>query len=141
MSVYNTQMIATPAQCQSLIKAAEADKLIIQTRIVNLNTSFQQKSTKGPDIEAAHTSVEASIPNFQAFANSLPDGDDLKDEMLKRVKRMEILEIDLSNRVEKFGVVQLLGIQLDLAIANLILNELQLFIDAVKARETELTAA
>jgi hypothetical protein len=38
-------------------------------------------------------------------------------------------------------VVPLLEIQLDLAIANLILNELQLFIDAVKARETELTAA
>ena len=141
MSTYNTQLIATPAQCQLLIKSAEADKLVVQTRIVNLNTSFQQKSTKGPDIEAAHTSVESSIPNFQAFANSLPDSDPLKDDMLKRVKRMEILEIDLSNRVEKFGVVPLLEIQLDLAIANLILNELQLFIDAVKARETELTAA
>jgi hypothetical protein len=134
VSTINFDWIKTEDECTEVTDNANVEKAQVETRITNLEQKLGDKIAKGPGITNEFEANQIQGASVKTWVEGLPESD-LKSQNLKTLKRLEIRQITLGNRVESYNVVALLETQLDLAIAKLIRSEIVAFIDGVAARK------
>lgn len=138
--MYSLNKITTVADCDVLLTWAEKEKSDLTFKQLSVERLTVNYSSASVEIDAVLQGVMAEIDATQTVLAALPEGP-TKEDLEKKLTRLEYRKFLLENRKESYGSVALLGKELDLERINKELDEVEVFIADVNARKAILQAA
>lgn len=138
--MYSLNKITTVADCDVLLTWAEKEKSDLTFKQLSVERLTVNYSSASVEIDAVLQGVMAEIDATQTVLAALPEGP-TKEDLEKKVTRLEYKKFLLENRKESYGSVALLEKELDLDRINRELDGVETFIVDVTARKAALQAA
>ena len=134
---YSVEMLATVEQCDTLLELAQAQKDDLEFSKSSESRDLSNYQDRTVKVEADLMAVSAELEALQTMVDTLPEGD-LKQDTQSRIKRLEYRKWLLEMRSETYGVTSLLERELDLAIIDRKIEEVDTLIQAVTDRKATL---
>jgi hypothetical protein len=134
---YTVSILATKADCQTLIDIATTEKESLAYRKTGIDRQRQNVTFTSAEIETELASVNAEITALQAVINGLPDGP-TKQETDVKLKKAEYKKFLLDQRKGNYGVLSVLEKEYDISCIEKNVAETDLFIQAVTDRMNSL---
>lgn len=138
--MYSLNKITTVADCDVLLTWAEKEKSDLTFKQLSVERLTVNYSSTSVEIDAVLQGVMAEIDATETVLAALPEGP-TKEDLEKKLTRLEYKKFLLENRKESYGSVALLEKELDLERINKELDEVEVFIADVNARKVILQAA
>ncbi len=138
--MYSLNKITTVADCDVLLTWAEKEKSDLTFKQLSVERITVNYSSASVEIDAILQGVIAEIDATQTVIDALPEGP-TKEDLVKKLTRLEYKKFLLENRKESYGSVALLEKELDLDRINRELDGVETFIVDVTARKAALQAA
>lgn len=138
--MYSLNKITTVADCDVLLTWAEKEKSDLTFKQLSVERLTVNYSSTSVEIDAVLQGVIAEIDATETVLAALPEGP-TKEDLEKKLTRLEYKKFLLENRKESYGSVALLEKELDLERINKELDEVEVFIADVNARKLILQAA
>ncbi|CAM3506610.1 hypothetical protein FSS13T_09960 [Flavobacterium saliperosum S13] len=138
--MYSLNKITTVADCDVLLTWAEKEKSDLTFKQLSVERLTVNYSSTSVEIDAVLQGVIAEIDATETVLAALPEGP-TKEDLEKKLTRLEYKKFLLENRKESYGSVALLEKELDLERINKELDEVEVFIADVNARKVILQAA
>lgn len=135
--MYSLNKITTVADCNVLLTWAEKEKSDLTFKQLSVERVTVNYGSTSVEIDAVLQGVNIELNANQAVFATLPEGQS-KEEMEKKIKRLEYKKFLLENRKESYGSVALLEKELDLERINKELDEVDTFISTVTAHKATL---
>jgi hypothetical protein len=135
--MYSLNKITTVADCNVLLTWAEKEKSDLTFKQLSVERVTVNYGSTSIEIDAVLQGVNIELNANQAVFATLPEGPS-KEEMEKKIKRLEYKKFLLENRKESYGSVALLEKELDLERINKELDEVDVFITTVTAHKATL---
>jgi hypothetical protein len=135
--MYSLNKINTVADCNVLLTWAEKEKSDLTFKQLSVERVTVNYGSTSVEIDAVLQGVNIELNANQAVFATLPEGQS-KEEMEKKIKRLEYKKFLLENRKESYGSVALLEKELDLERINKELDEVDVFITTVTAHKATL---
>jgi hypothetical protein len=135
--MYSLNKITTVADCNVLLTWAEKEKSDLTFKQLSVERVTVNYGSTSVEIDAVLQGVNIELNANQAVFATLPEGQS-KEEMEKKIKRLEYKKFLLENRKESYGSVALLEKELDLERINKELDEVDVFITTVTAHKATL---
>lgn len=136
MFIYNTEWIKTVAQCVQMIQNANAEKAILDVKIINSDRRNKIQSDRIADYNEVKTRIDTLTPIVGTF----PDPE-IKDEIEKDLYTLGNRVKVLSDQLEGHTEIEMLDDQHDLRCVTLVREEKIAYIAALEARKAQLEAA
>jgi hypothetical protein len=136
MFTYNTEWIKTVAQCSLLIQNANAEKALLEAKIINNDRRLKIQTDRNTD----YNEVQNRIATLTPLVDTFPD-QKIKDKIEKDLILLDYREKVLSDQVEGHTEIELLDDQHDIRCATLVRDEKIAYIAALEARKAQLEAA
>ena len=138
--MYSLNKITTVADCDVLLTWAEKEKSDLTFKQLSVERITVNYSSASVEIDAILQGVIAEIDATQTVIDALPEGP-TKEDLVKKLTRLEYKKFLLENRKESYGSVALLEKELYLDRINRELDGVETFIVDVTARKAALQAA
>ena len=138
--MYSLNKITSVADCDVLLTWAEKEKSDLTFKQLSVERITVNYSSASVEIDAILQGVIAEIDATQTVIDALPEGP-TKEDLVKKLTRLEYKKFLLENRKESYGSVALLEKELDLDRINRELDGVETFIVDVTARKAALQAA
>lgn len=138
--MYSLNKITTVADCNVLLTWAEKEKSDLTFKQLSVERVTVNYGSTSVEIDAVLQGVNIELNANQTVFATLPEGPS-KEEMEKKIKRLEYKKFLLENRKESYGSVALLEKELDLERINKELDEVEAFITSVTDHKATLPVA
>lgn len=135
--MYSLNKITTVADCNVLLTWAEKEKSDLTFKQLSIERITVNYGSTSVEIDAVLQAVNIELNANQTVFVTLSEGPS-KEDMEKKIKRLEYKKFLLENRKESYGAVALLEKQLDLARVEKELDEVDAFIETVTAHKATL---
>jgi len=134
---YTVSKLTTAVACdQAIATATERKNDLLFQQTVSEKTKTDQVSIVN-QTNASLVSVLAEITGAEAAIAALPDGKD-KEAYTSKLRRLNDRKENLEDRLKRSGSASLLETELDAALINIQLTEIDSFVSAVTARKATL---
>jgi hypothetical protein len=138
--IYSVQNLTEVADCEMLITISQKEKADLEYQKLSAERLTTRYTENSVEIEATLQGVIAELEAVETILTIVPEGP-TKDDLLNRKTKLEYKKFLLENRKASYGVVALLEKQMELQRINSEITEVDVFINAVTDRKTELEAA
>lgn len=128
--MYSLNKITTVADCNVLLTWAEKEKSDLTFKQLSVERVTVNYSSTSVEVDAILQGVNIELNANLTVFNSLPEGP-AKEDMEKKIKRLDYKKFLLENRKESYGSIALLEKELDLKRINKELNEVEAFITTI----------
>ena len=135
--MYSLNKITTVADCNVLLTWAEKEKSDLAHKHYTIERLAINFGSTSAEIEAILQGVNIELTANQTIFASLPEGPS-KEEMEKKIRKLDYKKFLLENRKESYGTIALLEKELDLERINKELDEVNTFITTVTAHKATL---
>ncbi|WP_162127950.1 hypothetical protein [Flavobacterium phycosphaerae] len=137
---YSVQNLTQVADCNVLLTWAEREKADLAFKKTAEERLIVKYAETSIEIDAVLQGVITELAVTDGIIASLPDGP-VKDEQLKKRKKIDYKKFLLETRRETYGVIALLQKELDVTRLDRELAEIDVFIETVKTYKENLLAA
>lgn len=134
---YSVNLLATVAECDSVLAVADKEKKDLSYRKTSLERQKESYTSNSIEIDADMAATDAEITALQGIVAALPAGS-ARDDNETRLKRLELKKFLLAQKDKSFGGVALLVREFDLERVNKELTEADAFITAVTDRKANI---
>jgi hypothetical protein len=135
--MYSIQKLTQVSDCDVLLSWAQREKEDLELKKLNEIKLTKNYSDTSISIETELNSVTVQINTIDSILASLPEGA-IKNDNLKKKKRLEYKKFLLEDRKVNYGVVALLEKEADVQRIVKELEELEVFIAAVTQKKATL---
>ena len=133
---YSVEKLLTVSECDQLLGAAGERKRRLLNDQSNLTYQRDNSTRSSDDVNADIVATQAELSGITTFIDTLTG--DKKAEYLRRKVKLENRLDDLGFRKEDVGSIRLLNKQLELALIEAELTEIEVFITAITTRKGQI---
>lgn len=134
---YSVNKLTTVADCDSVLEIASKEKADLEFRKTSLQRRQQSYSDRSVALEADLAAVTAELSSVTTIIGNLPAGD-TKDDMEKRKRKLEYRKFTLEDRSKDFGAIALLEKEMEVAMVQKEIDEVDAFTTAVTTHKATL---
>ena len=134
---YSVNALSTAADCDVLLNISAKEKSDLEFKKISLQRQQTNYSKSAVEIDTELQAIAAELTALATVIASLPDGD-IKDDTVKKQKKLQLKHFLLEERKENYGSVALLEKEFNLARTEKELQETDAFIAALQARKATL---
>ncbi|HSD13507.1 MAG TPA: hypothetical protein VLB74_02545 [Flavobacterium sp.] len=135
--MYSLDRISTTTDCDVLLTWAAKEKSDLLYKQYSIDRATDNYSQTSVEIEAILQGVIGEINATSTVVETLPPGP-TKEDLLKKITRLQYKKFVLENRKESYGSVALVEKELDLERINKEITEVDIFIASVTAHKATL---
>jgi len=137
--IYSLQNLTQTVDCDVLLSRAQKRRADLNHKRYSEEHLSAKYGETSEEIEANLQVTMAEIAAETTIIETLPEGKTKESHVYKK-KTLEHKQLVLEHRLESYGVVALLEQEMDLGLLDQQMEEVEAFIEAVKARKEELAA-
>lgn len=135
--MYSIEKLTQVSDCDAVLTWAQTEKENLELKKLNESKLTKNYSTTSLSIDTELLSVTTQIAGINSVLPSLPEGS-VKEDHLKKLKRLEYKKFLLEDRRINYGVVALLEKELDVERISKEIVEIDAFITAVTQKKATL---
>lgn len=135
--MYSIEKLTQVSDCDAVLTWAQTEKENLELKKLNESKLTKNYSTTSLSIDTELLSVTTQIAGINSVLPSLPEGS-VKEDHLKKLKRLEYKKFLLEDRRINYGVVALLEKELDVERITKEIVEIDAFITAVTQKKATL---
>lgn len=134
MPNYSVDQLTTAADCDAMLVLATKEQKDLDWKKLSIERQREQYAENAVEISTELAAKEAELAALDSIVAGLPEGD-LKDDNLKKKRRVEYSIFLLTDRKANYGSVALLEKEYDLQRVQREIEETQAFVDEINARK------
>ncbi len=136
---YSTANLTQVADCDALLSWAAREKADLSFKKLSDERMTTRYAETSLELDAILQGVLAELAATETILAVLPEGP-TKEDALKKKTRLEYKKFLLETRRESYGTVALLEKQMDLGRVLQEIEEVDIFINTIESRKSELQA-
>ncbi|MBC7935845.1 MAG: hypothetical protein H7Y86_10895 [Rhizobacter sp.] len=134
---YNSTLLTTVADCDTVLNMTNKDKSNLELRKLNLQHQHDNYEDNSVELEAELQGVIAHITALEMVIPTLPEGPTKQKTIYDRTN-LENKRYRLENKKGNRGVIALLNREFDIACVEREIEEADAFITVITTRKNEL---